>query len=193
MVIPTAVYGSLVAKGIKEMSGSYTVLNTFRLEDATVNFQSTSHLSLMGDIVYSGSIETLAPHNVNMVINGDGDQLILSEEGNIIEAYNFYIEKSGGHLGLESDIFALNNLRIELNGDASFCDGGQQLRLNDDLRLKGEAGRFQFTGSILLTAGSGTNDFELNSIRLNDLFIDVDGDAARILHLQVMLYQLPET
>ncbi len=178
VTVPPGVYGSLwFENNVKRVSGSYTVLNDFKVKDAAVLLSEYTLLSIMGDVLYTGEVETLAAGNLNMLINGEGDQWIVSEGDNMVEAYNLYIEKKAGHLELASDIFALNNFRVELGPGASFSDGGRQIRLNDDLRLRGDGGSFDLTGSIFLTAGTGTNDFEVSPVALNELVIDVDGDA----------------
>ncbi len=178
VIIPPLVYGSLHLKNsIKGFYGDYSIPGNFRAEDVELSFIDLTSLSLQGDLSYLGNVGTGNPQNVNIKAEGNNDQVFFSEDNNQVDAYNFNIEKSGGSFTTATGIYARNNLRIDFTGDAFFSDGGHTLRLNDDLRIRGSENNFDITGTILLTAETGTNDMEIIDVALNNLVIDVGGDA----------------
>ncbi len=176
IVIPPAIYGNLhLRNGMKSFSGNYTVTGNFNAENVELDFDETSELNLLGNLRYLGMVATGNPENVNINIRGISDQKFFSESGNILAGHNIYIEKDAGYFTLATDIFAYNNLRLLMGNSAGFSDGGHMLRLKDDLRISGN--RFDFTGTIILTAESGTNDLEITGPEINNLAIDIAGDA----------------
>ncbi len=176
--IPRAAYGTLHLKnGVKRFSGNYAVAGNFAASNTRIYFEENSLLTMAGDLSYSGTVTTQNPENVNMHVRSAKNQAFSAKNGNLIEAYNFYIEKDEGHFELEGDIYARNNLRLQFGGTASFSDGGHTLQLDDDLRITGGDSRFELSGTVLLTAQRGTNDLEVANVALNDLVIDVTGDA----------------
>ncbi len=178
VITPPRAYGSLHLKNsLKVFYGVYSIQGNFMAEDVELSFIDLTTLSLEGDLSYLGIVETGNPQNVNILAEGNNDQTFFSEDNNQLDAYNIYIEKSGGSFITATDIYARNNLRLDFTGDAVFSDGGHTLQLNDDLRLRGSESNFDMTGTIILTAETGTNDMEIINISLNNLVIDVSGDA----------------
>jgi hypothetical protein len=178
VIIPARTWGSLHLKGgTKVFSGNYLVAGSFTAEDTGLSFAGPTTLTLKGDLGYPGSVSTLYPENVNILATGTGDQLFWAGAGNRVDAYNFYVEKSGGSFSMAADIHARNNLRLDFSGRSLFDDGGHTLQLGDDLRIRGNQNRYRFTGTILLTPETGTNDIELSDVPLHNLVIDATGDA----------------
>ncbi len=178
VIVPARVWGSLHLSGTeKVLSGNYLVKGSFTAEDTGLSFAGPTSLTLKGDMSYLGNVTTQYPENVNILATETGNQLFMAEEGNRIEAWNFYIEKTGGSFTMASNIYAKNNLRLDIFDQASFSDNGHILQLGDDLRVRGDKNNFDLSGTVLLAASGGTNDMEIIGVPLNNLVIDVEGDA----------------
>ena len=178
VTVPVRTWGSLHLKGsTKLFSGDYLVEGNFTAEDTGLAFDGPTSLILKGNLSYKGNVSTRHPENVNILATGTGDQLFWAESENRIDAYNFYVEKAGGSLTMAADIHARNNLRLDFSGRSLFKDGGHTLQLGDDLRISGNQNRYRFTGTVLLTPETGTNDIELSDVPLHNLVIDATGDA----------------
>lgn len=177
--VPALSYGELhLKKEVKSLSGSIIVNGLFRAEDVTIDPGLNLELYLKGDLEYI-DVSTDGPQNINMIIRGDKDQ-VFSGNGNEIGCYNFNVDKPGGSLTLDNNtsIYARNNFRLDFWNNAVFYDGGNYIRLDDDLRLNGDdASNFNLEGTIILTAPAGTNDFEYMVAELNNLIIDVTNEA----------------
>jgi hypothetical protein len=176
VVIPPAIYGNLhLRNGRKNFGGNYIIRGNFIARNTIMDFNDIATLVLEGNTDYLGTVTNVNPENVNIRIKGENDQICFSEGINMLEGYNIYIEKDAGYLSLTSDIFAHNNLRIIMGNSAGFSDGGHILHLKDDLYISGKG--FDLTGTIVLTAERGTNDMEITGPELNNLAIDISGDA----------------
>jgi hypothetical protein len=177
-VVPARSWGNLHMKGgVKVFSGDYLVQGNLTAEDAGLSFTGPTSLTLEGDLAYTGNVTTHDPENLNVLVTGAAHQLFRAEGGNLIEAYNFYAEKTEGTLSLASDIIARNNLRLDFSGNSIFTDNGHTLQLGDDLRIRGDEKNFDLSGTLLLKASSGTNDMEITGVQLHNLVIDTEGDA----------------
>jgi hypothetical protein len=189
--IPARSWGSLHFRGgIKVFSGEYRVEGNFMAEDTGLSFASPTSLILKGDIDYTGSVNTKQPENVNILATGTTNQLFRAEDGNQIDAYNFYVEKTSGSLTMAADICAINNLRLDISDRALFSDGGHTLQLGDDLRIRGGQENFDLSGTVLLTASRGTNDMETTGVPLHNLIIEVDGDARVDFNLATQIIRI---
>ena len=178
VTIPARTYGHLhLVNDRKQFSGSYTVTGLFRAEDVELIFDGESSLTLEGDLSYPGNVVTSGPENVNILVTGKNDQVFTAGYPNQLDGRNIYLEKSQGSFTLATDLYARNNLRLGFSGSATFSDGGHLLRLDDDLRISGSNNNYDLSGTILLTAEGGTNDLEIYNVALNNLVIDVKGDA----------------
>ncbi len=178
VVVPANSYGNLhLQNSMKLLAGNYSLAGDLRAEDVELSFVSPAELTIEGNLSYLGTVITTDPENVNIYAAGENDQLFLSENENRVDGYNIYLEKNKGTFTTATDIYARNNLRLEFSGDASFSDGGHVLRLDDDLRIRGNINRYDLTGTVLLTAETGTNDMEIINVPVHNLVIDVTGDA----------------
>jgi hypothetical protein len=177
VTIPARDWGSLhMMGGVKVFSGDYRVHGSFRAEDTGLSFEGPTQLILEVDLVYTGKVTTHTPQNLNILINGTADQLFLAEGENLIQAYNFYVEKRAGTFTTAADIHALNNLGLDFYGSSLFIDGGRTLQLGDDLRIRGGDNNFDLSGNILLSPSGGTNDMEIK-VPLHNLLINATGEA----------------
>lgn len=183
VIVPHRAWGNLHLKNSRKVfSDHYTVAGSFRAEDTELSFIDQASMTLRGDLSYLGNVKTLDAENLNIVAKGSSNQLFMAEYGNRIDAYNFYIEKSEGSFITATDIYARNNLRLEIAGQAFFSDGGHTLQLEDDLRIRGNENNFNLSSKIFLTAETGTAAMEINGIPLNNLVINIDGDARVDFH-----------
>jgi hypothetical protein len=153
------------------------VQGSFRAEDVGLSFELPTSLTLEGDLDYRGNVTIHNPENLNILATGTADQLFLAEGNNRIDAFNFYAEKTAGTFTTAADIFALNNLRLDFSGSSLFIDGGHTLQLGDDLRIRGNQNRYRFTGTVMFSPETGTNDIDLSDVPLHNLVIDATGDA----------------
>jgi hypothetical protein len=179
VTVPKNSYGKLFVKnGIKSFEGDYIVHSDFEAENTSLEFSNVSQLNAFGNISFYGIIETISPENFNILISGEQNQIVSADSQDYLTAYNFYAEKTTGSLTLATNIYALNNIRLDIRGNAHFSDNSHLLQLYDDLRLQGDnSNNFSLTGTIKLTAESGTNDLEIAFAEMNNLIIDVIGDA----------------
>jgi hypothetical protein len=176
--VPARNWGSLhFSGGQKVFSGTYLVQGNFTAQDAGLLFTAPTSVTLKGDLGYTGNVTTHDPQNLNILATGPADQLFWAEEGNLIDSYNFYAEKTEGTLVIAAGLHARNNLRLEFSGSSLFTDGGHTLQLGDDLRIRGGEKNFDLTGTLLLSSSSGTNDMEITGVPLHNLVIDTEGDA----------------
>jgi hypothetical protein len=177
VTIPARHWGSLHLKaGQKALSGDYLVRGSFRAEDAGLSFEGPTRLTLEGDLEYTGIVTTRNPENVTIIATGPAHQLFWAGGENLIQAYNFYIEKTEGTFTTAANIHATNNLRLDFSGSSLFTDGGHTLQLGDDLSIRGDGNNFDLSGTIFLSSSGGTNDMEI-TVPLNNLVIDATGDA----------------
>ncbi len=178
VTVPANKYGNLsLEHNLTGLSGNYVIKGDLKVRDTDLYFEPGTSIAIEGNMHLLGIIDTYKPENVNILANGFKDQLFYAEHNNKIDAYNFYIEKSEGRFTLASDVHARNNLRLDIIKDAEFSDGGHILQLEDDLRINGADRNFDLTGTILLTSRKGTNDLEISDVSVNNLVIDIEGDA----------------
>lgn len=176
--IPSMYYGNLkVVNGNKLFQEYCFVKGDFYIENTNLASLQPSQWVCEGDVHYKGPVTTQHPEQINILLTGNQNQSVSAADASIC-GNNIYIEKQNGSLMLQTDVYARNNLRLELLGDAVFNDGGHTLRLDDDLRIRTESeSNVLLSGTILLTASSGTNLFEGIETPLHDLVIDITGTA----------------
>lgn len=126
---------------------------------------------------------------------GNNSTATFTGNGEQIKCYNFTTEKSTGGgcvLSPNSTLYAANNLRIDYDGgNAVFTDNGNVIIVGDDVRMKGAAANFNFTGTLQLTlqnSGTGNADIEPDNgvtnntinAELNNLVINSVNPSANV-------------
>jgi hypothetical protein len=168
-------------------SGSMLMLNQNTTLDIHGNrFFTLQNNGIMDNSCYEFLRFETGDNNSTAVFTGNGEQ---------IKCYNFTTEKSTGGgciLSPNSTLYAANNLRIDYDGgNAVFTDNNNTIIVGDDVRMKGAAANFNFTGTLLLTlenSGTGNADIEPDngvtnntiSAELNNLVINSVNPSANV-------------
>ncbi len=115
----------------------------------------------------------------DFIFNGTGDQVIRLEEE--IEFFNVVVEKSTGTFSVHEEslpLRMLNNFEVYASGSGvRFEDNGNTIIYGDELIHEGSAENYNLTGTLILEASGGSNDFEKVAGELNHLIIRTSGNA----------------
>ncbi|MCH8569568.1 MAG: T9SS type A sorting domain-containing protein [Balneolales bacterium] len=187
--IQPVAYGNLILQGDGSEGHTFTFLDQTYLVNGNLNWFNTrlnfagedSRIDFATDFLVSGSLTYEGSQRPNIRTTGQNLQLINVLDGITLEVFNFYAEnKTEGGLLLpagNANIRALNNLRLDFSGNASFTDNGNTIIFGDDLEIRGDASSYNLTGTIRLEAESGSNDFDVVEVPLNNLEIFSEGSS----------------
>jgi hypothetical protein len=122
-----------------------------------------------------GSMDDSCLENLRFETGGNSSTATFSGNGETIKCWNFTSEKTGSGgviLNENSTLYCANNLQVDYSpGSAVFVDNGNDIFIGDDLRLKGLASNFNFTGTITMTcenSGTGQADIEVENANNTD-------------------------
>jgi hypothetical protein len=150
--------------GLLEITGSGSRLGATSNVDLNIQGNSTFRL------VNNGSMHDNALSNLNFHTGGNSSTATFTGNGETIKCFNFNSVKNGSGgviFTTNSPLQCGNNFRIDYApGTATIVDNGNTFTIGDDLRLKGNAANFNFTGTFVLdltNSSSGQADIEIES------------------------------
>ncbi|MDG5767665.1 T9SS type A sorting domain-containing protein [Balneolales bacterium ANBcel1] len=161
---------------------------TVTLDGITISFTGNAggDLEAQGDLTLAGTIAWEYDDTGDVWsfdYRDDGDQTITAGEEAHLLVYNFRSDKEEGSLDLVAAepggtvLQTYNNFRTNYRDGSLFRDNGNRIVVGDDIRIRGGADNYDFTGTLEHRVHDGNSDYEEVVAELNNLYIHVRGDG----------------